>query len=227
MIRHVAFDFDGTLVRSNAIKRECFYEVSAGMEGAAAVLDRLIAQDFRGDRFAVLRELARRIGAAYGEAPDPEVLADNYGRLCRRRIAAAPEIPGARATLERLTAEGVRLFLVSATPQRPLEQIVADRDLCRFFARILGGPTDKATHLRQIMADCGITTNQLALVGDGSDDREAAVAVGCSLFPVTGGTVAETAEGLSAMSDLRQLLPLLGLPPAQSGSALVEGGIQP
>lgn len=227
MIRHVAFDFDGTLVRSNAIKRDCFYEVSAGMEGAGAVLDRLFAQDFRGDRFAVFRELARRIGAAGREAPDPEALADTYGRLCRRRIAAAPEVPGARATLERLTAEGVTLFLVSATPQRALEQVVADQGLDRFFAHILGGPTDKASHLRQILVGCGITANQLALVGDGGDDRAAAVIVGCSFFPVAGGTVAETAEGATAMSDLRELLPLLGLSPAQSEPAPADGGVRP
>lgn len=227
MIRHVAFDFDGTLVRSNAIKRDCFYEVSAAMEGAAAVLDRLFAQDFRGDRIAVFRELARRIGAAGGEAPDPDALADTYGRLCRRRIAAAPEVPGGRATLERLRAEGVTLFLVSATPQRALEQVVADRGLDRFFARILGGPTDKASHLRQILAACGITANRLALVGDGSDDRVAAVIAGCRFFPVAGGTVAETAEGATAMSDLRELLPLLGLSPARSEPPPAAGGIQP
>ena len=219
MISAVAFDFDGTLVRSNAIKRDCFHEVSAGIDGAAAVLDRLFAGGFTGDRFALFHELSRRIGA---DAPDPRHLADSYGRLCRRRIAAAPEVPGARATLERLTARGMPLYIVSATPQQALEQVVADRGLNRFFSRILGGPTGKADHLRRILAGDAIPASQLAVVGDGSDDKAAAAALGCAFFPVAGGSAAGTGAGAPPVSDLRALLTQLGFAPAP-----IDGGARP
>ena len=48
MIGHVAFDFDGTLVRSNRIKRDCFYETLADVPGGAAVLDGLFAERYGG-----------------------------------------------------------------------------------------------------------------------------------------------------------------------------------
>lgn len=208
MIRHVAFDFDGTLVQSNRTKRQSFYDATAGLDGAAAVLDELFAGGFRGDRFALMREVARRLERC-GAAADPGALAAEYGRLCRERIAAAPEVPGARPTLEALRAAGAQLYLVSATPQDALHEVVADRGLDAFFARVLGTPTEKASHLRGIMADLGVAPDDLAMVGDGSDDRRAASAVGCRFVAVDGGSL-PVAEGEPRVADLRDLPRLLG-----------------
>ncbi len=209
MIRHVAFDFDGTLVQSNRIKRKGFYEVTAGLDGAAGVLDDLFASGFRGDRFALMRELARRLEPR-GTAADPAALAADYGRLCRTRIAAAPEVPGARLALDCLIAGGASLYLVSATPQTALQEVAADRGLDRYFRCILGAPIGKATHLGRIMADRAIGPDALAMVGDAADDRRAATAVGCRFVAVANGENAGVVMGEASVSDLRDLPPLLG-----------------
>ena len=90
MIGHVALDFDGTLVRSNQIKRDCFHETLADVPGAAAILDDLFASGYRGDRLALFGEVARRLGpGGMIGVPESDELAASYGRLCRERIAAA------------------------------------------------------------------------------------------------------------------------------------------
>lgn len=208
MIGHVVFDFDGTLVRSNAIKRQGFYEAAAGLEGAGAILDALFAEGFDGDRYAVVEALARRLGER-GVTAEPEALAADYTRRCRRAIAAAAEVPGARAALERLAAADVRLYLVSATPQQALEELVADRRLDRLFARILGAPPSKTAHVRALV-EAGVPVEELALVGDGRDDQAAARAIGCRFVAVDD----EPKDALDAertVGDLRDLPAALGL----------------
>lgn len=208
---HVAFDFDGTLVRSNRVKRDCFYDVAGDVPGAVAVLDELFAANFEGDRHALFRELVRRLAAAGGPVADPEALAADYGRLCHARIAAAAEVPGARAALDRLKAAGVRLYLVSATPQAPLEALVAARGLAGFFEHVLGGPDDKPTHLRGIAGAAGVKPADLVLVGDGRDDQAAAALLGCRFIGVSDEPKAPL-EAAVTIPDLRALPRLLGLP---------------
>ena len=212
MIGHVAFDFDGTLVRSNQIKRDCFHETLADVPGAAAILDDLFASGYRGDRFALFGEVARRLGpGGMIGVPEPDELAAGYGQLCRERIAAAPEVPGAAAALTRLAAEGVRLFLISATPQQALNEVVADRGLTRFFDLVLGAPTGKPAHLRRVIEACGIDAADIVMVGDGRDDQAAALDIGCRFVAVTDQPNAPLGNAGTSIPDLRDLLRILGL----------------
>lgn len=208
----VAFDFDGTLVRSNAIKRDCFYEGVAGLPGAAEVLDELFANGFQGDRHAVFAEVVGRLDAAGArDLPDPSDLAAAYGRSVHARIAGAPEVPGARDALARLKAAGKRLFLISATPQAPLEAVVEARGLLRFFDALLGAPTGKAEHLRRIMQTDGHAAKEIVMVGDGRDDQEAAALIGCRFIAVTAEPKEPLTDVETSIPDLRPLLGLLGL----------------
>lgn len=209
---HVAFDFDGTLVRSNAIKRECFRDVLAEVQGAVVILDALFDEGFRGDRHMLFREVARRLDRDRpGAAPDADALTERYSALCRARIAAAPEVPGAGVVLERLSAAGARLYLISATPQAPLEEMVADRGLIGHFDRILGAPVGKDVHLAGLIAEHGIARGDIVLIGDGRDDEAAAAAVGCRFIAVTDAPTAPLDHVAERIPDLLSLPALLGL----------------
>jgi len=209
MIGHVVFDFDGTLVRSNRIKRDCFHETLADVPGGAAILDDLFASHYRGDRFALFREVVRRLG------PDcvlePDELAARYGRLCRIWIGIAPEVPGAGTALSRLAEAGVRMFLISATPQQALDEVVADRGLTGFFDLVLGAPTGKTAHLCRVIETCGITAADIVMVGDGHDDLAAAADVGCRFIAVTDQPTVPFGDVETSIPDLRGLPEVLGL----------------
>ncbi len=215
VIGHVAFDFDGTLVRSNQIKRDCFHETLADVSGGGAILDDLFASGYSGDRFALFREVVRRLGPDCVSNPDE--LAAGYGRLCRERIAAAPEVPGAGAALARLAAGGARLFLISATPQQALDEVVADRGLTGFFDLVLGAPTGKTAHLGRVIETCGIDAADLVMVGDGHDDQAAARDVGCRFVAVTDRPTVPFGDVEVSIPDLRGLPDVLGLPDPVAG----------
>ena len=223
MTGHVAFDFDGTLVRSNKLKKACFYEVAARLPGAAATLDDLFARHPELDRHGMFRALLAALPARVVATVSADKLVAEYGRLCRARIASADEVPGAGDALARLKASGVRLYLISATPQGPLEDSVADRGLTGTFDRVLGGPTDKATHLRRILSDHAIGPADIVMVGDGRDDQAAARSIGCPFIAVTDQPKEVLRDAGQSVADLWDLPGVLGLG-APAGSAARMGG---
>ncbi len=143
-------------------------------------MERILEEAADRDRYWVFREFARRL---FGEA-DPTELAERYTRICQERIAAAPEIPGAMACLERLRSEGKHLFLNSATPAGPLACLVRLRHLDSLFKAIYGAPATKQENLAAIRAQYRYASEEMLVVGDGESDRVSAAMMGCHFVAV-------------------------------------------
>jgi phosphoglycolate phosphatase-like HAD superfamily hydrolase len=187
MIKAVSFDFDGTLVRSNAIKRKAYYEATKTL-GHRGALGRVLSST-PGDRRAVLRNFIEEL-AGKGIVPGRrkkecvESLVRAYTRICVSRISACPEVAGASKALAALRRSGKKLFLNSATPLAGLLPILEKRKWRGHFDGIYGAHGKKAAYLRKIMAKCAIGTAELLHVGDGEDDRLAAEEVDCHFLAV-------------------------------------------
>lgn len=204
----VVFDFDGTLVLSNAIKHESFYDAAAGLPGGAAAFDAVFAGP-HGDRYDICARVAARLGG--GDALARQ-LVDRYTQLCDDRIAAAPEVPGTTATLAAMEARGLSAWIASATPVVPLRAAVRRRGLHTRFAGVFGLPTTKAEALAAVMARTGLPAARVLMVGDAEADRAAAEAAGTPFVAVAaalGGVGGFRSPPAHAFDDLRDLARLL------------------
>jgi phosphoglycolate phosphatase len=187
MIKVVSFDFDGTLVRSNAIKRSAYYKATETL-GLRGSLDRILSSTL-GDRRVVLSQYVEEL-AGKGIIPGGrkkecvERLVREYTRICASRISACPEVTGTSEALAALRRSGKKLFLNSATPLAGLLPILKKRKWRRHFDGVYGAHGNKAANLRRIIAECEIDTKELLHVGDGEDDRLAAEEVGCRFLAV-------------------------------------------
>jgi len=190
MIHAAAFDFDGTLVDSNEIKRRAFFEIAREFDPEGGVVHEVLERRPSGDRYHVARALAAEL-AARGALPGARCvedfaksLADAYTEHCERAVSACDEIAGATDALARLAARGLPLFVNTATPLEAVLPILRRRGLDRFFDGVYGGPSSKLENLREIAERVGARPRELLLVGDGEDDRRVAAAFGCTFVGV-------------------------------------------
>ena len=156
MIQCVAFDFDGTLVDSNEIKRRSFFEVVAEHDPDGAIATEVLDEIRPGDRYAVTREMARilskrgMIPADADRAALACAWAEDYGRRCEEAVSRCPEIPGAEAALAWLDGRGIPRYINSATPEASLRRTVERRFMSPGFQLVLGGPASKVANLERI-----------------------------------------------------------------------------
>jgi phosphoglycolate phosphatase len=215
--RCIAFDFDGTLVRSNQVKRIRLYDTVADIPAAAAILDDMHDEGLPGDRYDIFRELCRRLDLR-GDLK-AEQFVHRYGQLCHQSLLECDEVPGALAALGELKQSERSLYIVSATPQVDLVPIVSGRGLTPFFKAILGRPTGKVEHLEAILRTEQLQPKSLVMIGDGKDDQAAAIAIGCHFIAVTDDPLAPLSGDHVAIDDLRQLQSALAKLENQPGRA--------
>ncbi len=94
-----------------------------------------------------------------------EELAADFSRRTRVRTAVCPSVPGAGEFLAEF-APKLPLYLASVTPEEELADVLARRDLARFFVRIFGCPPwTKPGAVVAVLEEVG-GTDGVALVGD-------------------------------------------------------------
>ena len=185
-IRVIVFDFDGTLVDSNEIKRRAYdaaFEVVPSV--TARIADALRKHPDRDRRFiieSVVAQVRRRDNLTGEQARRLTRRAlQTYSRACRQGVRAAPDFPGAAATLRRL-ARTYRLAVNSGTQQRQLRQLIRDRSWGAVIELIVGSPSTKERNLARVAARFKVTPAQMVLVGDSVLDARAAERFGCAFI---------------------------------------------
>ncbi len=176
----VVFDFDGTLVHSNALKNEGFDLLAENYEGGVEAMKAARAAP-GDDRHMVAKRFASELGL------DPacaQHIAERYGCIVDRRVTEAPECRGAVKLLQALQAAPILVHLSSATPLVSLRLILEGRGWMNLFDGIHGRPAKKQETLEKLISETGTDPSRIVVIGDGPDDRASANAMQTGFFAV-------------------------------------------
>jgi len=178
MIKCAIFDFDGTLVDSNNIKFNAFFQVTKNIPNSKKSLKQIL-QEPPGDRHAIFKRLSDLLYSEYQISVNDKKLSDAYTSICEEKVSSAQSIKGSEDSLEKLKLMGVKLFVSSATPEETLVNIINNRGISHFFDGIFGAPNTKEVHIQHVMKLFNLSSSEVVYIGDSETDRLAARMLDC------------------------------------------------
>jgi beta-phosphoglucomutase-like phosphatase (HAD superfamily) len=202
------FDFDGVLADSVEVKTRAFAKL---FEPHGPEVVRKVIDHHRRHGGMTRVEKFRHYHSKY---LDRNLNDEEMANLCRRfselvvdEVVAAPEIQGAG---EFLTKWYKRLscFVISATPEEEMREIVQRRGMAGYFREVLGAPADKEQNLRSLLDKYGLSPSKCCFFGDATSDYQAARACGTNfiaILPDSDAPLLKEQPGIRWVRDFRSL----------------------
>ncbi len=215
MIKCVVFDFDGTLVDSNAIKRDTFFAIAHPWDTSDEIVAEVFERWPAADRYEKTHKIAEALISRKLLTENSSLkelashLADEYTTQCEKAISCCAEMPGATQALNKLADKGLFLFVNSATPIEPLRKILVLRDWVHFFRGVYGAEAAKEDNLAQIAENTGAKPHEIVHVGDQPDDLLATEQFGCHFVAMAAHDTRPVAKASSLV--VQELSELSGL----------------
>ena len=144
-----------------------------------------------------------------GVDPDPEFLESEIRRftgICEPMCADAGWCAGSREFVESCQQAGVLRYVLSGTPQEPLEAMLHANGAAVLFDRIVGSPPAKPESMERILAEVGVPADRSLFIGDANADRLAAEHVGAHFAYLPSEAFRPDGVISTEVSDLRELL---------------------
>ena len=186
-IKVIVFDFDGTLVDSNQLKYNAFFELFPSDSLHNGIITDVLDEFLEESRYVILREILKRINRKTINEDDLDyrvhASANKYNDIVVDGAKRCKEKSGAKEVLESLSKR-YNLYLNSTTPETSLKEIVKHRNWEGFFCDIFGYPNEKTSVLLEIIKRESVNPEELLVVGDGKSDRDSANNVKCGFLQI-------------------------------------------
>ena len=143
------------------------------------------------------------------QAPDPAFLAaevDRFTDICEPLCATAGWRTVSRDFVEACRAAEIPRYVLSGTPQAPLEDMLASANATDLFDVIIGSPPGKPESMERILTETDTPAHRTVFIGDANADHEAALHVGAHFVYFPSEAARPKAPVVTEVSDLRQLL---------------------
>ena len=174
-LKGIAFDFDGVILETVSIKIEAMADLFRDHHDH---LDEIVAihETHAGFSRFIKFDMIYRDVLKIPLAPETRAeLGQQFSEFVLEKVLACPFVAGAREFLE-ARHETTSLFIVSGTPDVELLTITSERGLDPHFAGVYGSDRNKPEILSAIMDEQGWEARDMAFIGDGLTDFDAAAA---------------------------------------------------
>lgn len=182
----VIWDFDGVIKDSVGVKADAF----AGLfpDGPPELVARVRHHHLenggvaRYEKIPIYADWARE----FGLSTDAETLLARFSTVVIERVISSDWIPGVEAVL-RTRKNDKRYFLLTATPEDEIREIIRALDLADAFDDIRGAPRSKTENAEDLMRQHDLKGDRCVVIGDSRSDLDAAITLGARFILKTTG----------------------------------------
>ena len=181
----IIFDFDGTLVISNQIKYETYFEVFMPYNIEAKLLIKVLKKWPELNRYETIKKIIEISNIKLNALS----IAKRYSYIIQQKIYLAANLKYAVDLLDYLDRNHILLFLSSNTPKKYLNNLINNRGWTIYFKAIFGYPNSKAVSVRTILKDFELKPSKVLIIGDGTSDKESAIINNTDFILVKGNSL--------------------------------------
>ncbi len=177
MIDLLILDFDGIILESVSIKSDAFRELFSFSPDHVDEIVTFHQKNGGMSRYDKFRYYYANI--LNKELTDERFsdLSDRFSELVFEAVLNVPYVAGAEEFLK-WTKGRLPVYVVSATPEDELLQIVNSRRMSDYFIKVCGAPVSKSDNIKKILASTGVPPESVLFVGDAINDWEASQETG-------------------------------------------------
>lgn len=169
----IFWDFDGVIKDSVSVKSDAFEELFLPFGSDVAKKIRTHHEDNGGmsryDKLPIYLNLA-------GEKYSKDLIIKyekQFSKLVMNRVINSPWVEGALEYIK-TNYKAQKFFLITATPQKEIEEILKKLEISKYFKKVIGSPTNKKDALKIILSNENINLDGSIMIGDSCSDYEAA-----------------------------------------------------
>ena len=181
------FDFDGVLADSVEVKTRAFAKLFE--PHGPEVVARVVAHHRDHGGMTRVDKFCHYYHEYLGKSLSKKEMADlcqRFSELVVDKVVAAPEINGADEFLQRWCGR-LACFVISATPDEEIKEIVKRRGMEGYFKEVFGAPVDKKKNLETLLAKYNLNPSRCCFFGDAESDYLAAHSCGVDFFGIVPG----------------------------------------
>lgn len=192
-IKTIVFDWDGTIVDSNELKRLAWIEVFPPHTKPYFLIQKPTPDLYTSTRSQILRSIFAKSGVLeLNEEAFVAKYSKIYGDIVEKGILQNGFLSGTKEVLENLYNK-MPLYVNSATPETALLRIVKKIGANKYFKKVYGRSLAqenytqydlKVENLRDIAKKENLSPREIIMVGDAESDEKAAKIFGCRFFKV-------------------------------------------
>lgn len=101
-------------------------------------------------------------------------LCDDFSYLVKQKVINSPWVPGVVEFIKYIHAEGIISYIITATPQDEINEILDEIKIDSFFEEIIGAPTKKSIAIKRIIDKYQLKDKDAVMIGDSMSDLVAA-----------------------------------------------------